>query len=200
MIQPFTYGYLNDEIVLLLHALGIDREVFLQKQRQHMEVLANALSDPRTAFRVFSSLGLHKLAEKTLLEGHQVIQGAITKAVTQEYAKMLNKRGEQKCRILIPQSRLLFGVCEPRGCLNEGECFVSPTHDNNGVARAISGYVLVTRNPCLHPGDLQKLLAVPRSELAHLVDCIVFPVEGRRPAADMMSGGDLDGDTCKFDD
>ncbi len=185
---------------MLLHALGISSEVFLHKQRQHLEVLATALSDSRTAFRLFSSLGLHELAEKTLLDGHQAVQAAIAKVVTQEYARMLNKRGEQKCRVLIPQSRLLFGVCDPRGCLGEGECFVRPTHDNDGIPRALSGYVLVSRNPCLHPGDLQKLLAVPKAELAHLVDCVVFPVKGQRPAADMMSGGDLDGDTCKFDD
>ena len=173
------------------------REVFLQKQHQHLEFLTKAQSDARTAFRLFSSLGLHELAEKGLLEGHQAVQKAVAKAITQEYAKMLNKRGEQKCRILVPQSRLLFGVCDPRGCLEEGECFVNPTSDEEGIARAISGYVLVSRNPCLHPGDLQKLVAVAKPELAHLVDCVVFPVKGRRPAADIMSGGDLDGDTCE---
>ena len=49
----------------------------------------------------------------------------------------------------------------------------------------------------LHPGDLQKFKVVAKDELAHLVDCIVFPTRGKRPAADLMSGGDLDGDTCK---
>jgi hypothetical protein len=29
------------------------------------------------------------------------------------------------------------------------------------------------------------------------VDCIVFSTRGKRPAADLMSGGDLDGDTCR---
>ena len=57
--------------------------------------------------------------------------------------------------------------------------------------------VLVTRNPCLHPGDTQKFKAVQHDELSHLVDCIVFPSQGRRPSADLMSGGDLDGDKCR---
>jgi regulator of nonsense transcripts 1 len=48
------------------------------------------------------------------------------------------------------------------------------------------------------PGDLQKFKVVERPELAHLVDCIVFSAQGKRPAADMMSGGDLDGDTCRL--
>ena len=118
--------------------------------------------------------------------------------VAQEHDKMLNKRNEYKCRILIPKSRLLFGVCDHRGILQEGECHIRPTADEDGIPHSLTGtYVLVARNPCLHPGDLQKLRVTARPELAHLVDCIVFPTRGRRPAADMMSGGDLDGDTCE---
>ena len=56
--------------------------------------------------------------------------------------------------------------------------------------------VLVTRNPCLHPGDLQKFRAIDVPELSHLSDVIVFPTNGKRPSADLMSGGDLDGDKC----
>jgi hypothetical protein len=40
-------------------------------------------------------------------------------------------------------------------------------------------------------------MAVDRPQLAHLKDCVVFSVKGNRPAAGQMSGGDLDGDTCK---
>jgi hypothetical protein len=112
---------------------------------------------------------------------------------------MLNKRDEQRCRILIPKSRLLFGVCDAWGVLREGECAVKITMDGDGQPRALDGMeILVTRNPCLHPGDLQKFKVVARVELAHLVDCIVFPTRGKRPAADLMSGGDLDGDTCTY--
>lgn len=72
------------------------------------------------------------------------------------------------------------------------------TMDGNGQSYTLKGMdVLVTRNPCLHPGELQKLKAVERDELFRLVNCIIFPTRGTRPAADLMSGGDLDGDTCK---
>jgi hypothetical protein len=127
------------------------------------------------------------------------VQPTIIKLVNAEYDKTLNKRDEQRCRILIPKSRLLFGVCDAWGVLKEGECAVKITMDGNGQPQALKGMeILVARNPCLHPGDLQKLKVVARDELAHLVDCVVFPTSGRRPAADMMSGGDLDGDTCKY--
>ena len=139
-----------------------------------------------------------ELAEKVLLDGIETVSGTLKKYVNQEYDKMINKRDEQKCRILIPKSRLLFGICDPYGRLRPGECFVRITQEDDGMPRTLTGIeVLVTRNPCLHPGDLRKIKAVDCPELAHLTDCIVFPTKGPRPAADTMSGGDLDGDTCE---
>ena len=163
------------------------------------------LGELREAFRFLGCCNRLDVAEKLLLEGFQSVQQTIKSLVKQEYAKMINKRDEQRCRILIPESRLLFGVCDPsakpgqRGLIKDGCCFVRITHDGDGQARTIvNTKVLVTRNPCLHPGDLQKFRAVDVPELSHLVDCIVFPTQGRRPSADLMSGGDLDGDKCKM--
>ena len=111
---------------------------------------------------------------------------------------MINKREEQKIRILIPKSRLLFGACDPYGLLKAGECFLRVTLDEVGTSLTITGVnVLVSRNPCLHPGDLRKLKAINVPELSHLTDCVVFSTNGSRPSADLMSGGDLDGDTCE---
>ena len=190
---------MNDEVILLLHALGIQENVLLQKQTEHFQFLASAAHDSRAGFRFLTYTNNFELAEKLLLNSIEALQPTICKLVNAEYDRMLNKRDEQRCRILIPKSRLLFGVCDAWGVLKEGECAVKVTMDGGGQALALTGMnLLVTRNPCLHPGDLQKFKVVAKDELAHLVDCIVFPTIGRRPAADMMSGGDLDGDTCKF--
>lgn len=111
---------------------------------------------------------------------------------------MINKRDEQRCRIMVPHSRLLFGVADYRGVLREGECAVTVTLHGDGRARSLSNCeVIVSRNPCLHPGDIRKFRVVYKRELEHLVDCIVFPIKGKRPSADLMSGGDLDGDQCR---
>ena len=37
----------------------------------------------------------------------------------------------------------------------------------------ISGPVLVTKNPCVHPGDIRNLKAVIKEELKHLENVIV---------------------------
>ncbi len=171
----------------------------MRKQTEYFEYLHGATHDPRLGFCFLTYMNRPELAENLLLDGIEPVRPTISKLVNEEYDRMLNKRDEQRCRILIPKSRLIFGVCDAWDVLKEGECAVKVTMDGDGQPRALKGTeVLVTRNPCLHPGDLQKFKVVERDELAHLVDCIVFPTRGKRPSADLMSGGDLDGDTCKF--
>lgn len=185
-------------MALLLHSLGIHQDVLAKKQHEYLEFLQLADTDARSAFRFLSAIDELCLAEKVLLDGLESVRKKVQKKVGEEHAKLLNKKSEHRCRVLISRSRLLFGVCDPYGVLKEGECFVKPTLEGDGVPHAVRGAsVLVARNPCLHPGDLRKLRAVAKQELSHLTDCIVFPTNGRRPAADMMSGGDLDGDQCK---
>ncbi|TFB03406.1 putative RNA-dependent RNA polymerase 1 [Trichoderma ghanense] len=194
--KPYVFGHLNDEVVVLLDALGISRQTLLRKQQEHFDFLAQAYQNPIVAFRILCHLNMPEDAEKVIIDSLDAVRPTINRLVKAEYDKMLNKRDEQRCRILIPKSRLLFGVCDAWGVLKPGQCAVKVTMDGDGQPYALKGTkVLVTRNPCLHPGDLQKLDVVERPELAHLVDCIVFPTTGRRPTADMMSGGDLDGDT-----
>ena len=196
--KPYSFGYLNDEVILLLHALGIPDSIFLRKQQEHLDLLSAAPQDPREAFRFLSYINEPRMAETVLMEGLDAMEATVRSQVNNEYGKLLNKRDEQRCRIFVPQSRLIFGVCDPRNVLKDGECALRITMDGDGVPRTIVGTdVLVTRNPCLHPGDLQKFKAVQHDELSHLVDCIVFPTQGRRPSADLMSGGDLDGDKCR---
>ena len=137
------------------------------------------------------------------MDGIDSVLQTLRSLVKHEYSRLLSKRDEQRCRILIPKSRLLFGVCDPSsqsgvpGKLKPGTCFVRITLDGDGEARTLlNTEVLVTRNPCLHPGDLQKFKVVDVPEFAHLADCIVFSTCGKRPSADLMSGGDLDGDKC----
>ncbi|KAH7007855.1 RNA dependent RNA polymerase-domain-containing protein [Microdochium trichocladiopsis] len=110
-----------------------------------------------------------------------------------------------------PAGTYVEGITSPRGPIWHStgksltkECFPSAMAEcscraddrhGDGLPYALKNTeVLVARNPCLHPGDLQKFKAVEHASLSHLVDCIVFPARGRRSPADMMSGGDLDGD------
>ena len=72
----------------------------------------------------------------------------------------------------------------------------------------VPGPVLITKNPCVHPGDVRKVDTLTKekdpdrfAKLSHLYNVIVFPSKGARPLQNMMSGGDLDGDVymCIWD-
>lgn len=65
---------------------------------------------------------------------------------------------------------------------------MNETHD------IITGDVIVSRNPCSHPGDMRLLKAVDVPDLRYLFNVVVFSQKGNRPRCNMMSGGDLDGD------
>ena len=183
----------------MLHSLGVSEQALLQRQREHLNILAEADAlNAKAAFRLLSYMNKPDIAERVLLEDASAVGKQIRKAVADERHAMINKRQEQRCRILVQSSRLLFGICDQLDCLKVGECFVRITSDSDGLPHTLTNTeVLVTRNPCLHPGDLQKFRVVDKPELAHLVDCIVFSTRGKRPAADLMSGGDLDGDNCE---
>ncbi|CAF2718204.1 unnamed protein product [Rotaria sp. Silwood2] len=57
-----------------------------------------------------------------------------------------------------------------------------------------AGTVLVTKNPCLHPGDIRKLKAVYVPKLQSCIrDGIVFSSNGHRPSFNEMTGADLGG-------
>ena len=121
---------------------------------------------------------------------------------------------KKKARVLVPESATLIGVVDTDGILEEGEVFVQirrdsykyTTSDPKGVEKAqinqlmdgkqevLTGEIMVTRNPCLHPGDIRVLTAVDKPEFHHLSNVIIFNSKGPRPLCNMMAGGDLDGD------
>lgn len=65
----------------------------------------------------------------------------------------------------------------------------------------VAGPVLITKNPCVHPGDVRKVSTLTHekdperfNQMSHLYNVIVFSTKGTRPLQNMMSAGDLDGD------
>ncbi|CAF5001728.1 unnamed protein product, partial [Rotaria sp. Silwood1] len=105
-------------------------------------------------------------------------------------------------RIPIPpkDGRNLFGVADETGELKYDQCFIQYTSldskdDGQRKLHVVTGTVLVTKNPCLWPGDFRRLTAVRNSKLEECMrDVIVFPIDGKRPHSNEISGSDLDGD------
>ncbi|TKA26645.1 hypothetical protein B0A50_04753 [Salinomyces thailandicus] len=103
-------------------------------------------------------------------------------------------------RLKLGRSTNLFGLCDPLDVLQPGQvCVNIPGFRDPVTGEVISNLhgrdIIVSRNPGRRNSDMQKVRVVSPPELAHLQNVIVFSAKGRRPPADMLSGGDYDGDT-----
>eukprot|EP01118_Nematostelium_gracile_P006894 TRINITY_DN2229_c0_g1_i9.p1 TRINITY_DN2229_c0_g1~~TRINITY_DN2229_c0_g1_i9.p1 ORF type:complete len:372 (+),score=48.35 TRINITY_DN2229_c0_g1_i9:163-1278(+) len=99
---------------------------------------------------------------------------------------------KKKARVFIKDGVLLMGVMDEYGVLKQDEVFFQLCKD--GETTVGSGTVVITKNPCFHPGDVRKFTAVNHPKLSHLRNCLVFPQTSSRPHPNEMSGSDLDGD------
>ncbi|KAH8834885.1 RNA dependent RNA polymerase-domain-containing protein [Flagelloscypha sp. PMI_526] len=102
---------------------------------------------------------------------------------------------KHRAHIFIPGSYTLIGVADEWDCLEEGEVYAHIFDPKRDVDTILSGKILITRSPQIHPGDMQFCQAVGRkSELTHLRNVVVFSCKGSRSLCSKLGGGDLDGD------
>ncbi|XP_022778050.1 uncharacterized protein LOC111319571, partial [Stylophora pistillata] len=199
--------FLNHQVIMLLSNLGVPDEVFIKLQNDMLDKLAGMLVNERDAIQLLGS------GAKVGVSYHNVSNAGIP-LTTEPFFKSLlvamyrNHMHEllSRARILLPpaEARLMMGVMDELGVLKPGQVFVQYSAVETREDRddefdknkkiVLSGPVVVTRNPCLHPGDVRQLEAVDVPGLFHLVDCIVFPSRGSRTHPNEMAGGDLDGD------
>lgn len=113
---------------------------------------------------------------------------------------LLNRYTED-LHIQVPLSTYAFCIADPYRVLEPDEIhlgFSKNWKDPDGrfEDNLLEGMdVLVGRLPAHVPSDIQRRRAVWKSELRHFKDVIVFSTKGDQPLADMLSGGDYDGDT-----
>ncbi|CAM4932198.1 unnamed protein product [Rotaria socialis] len=109
----------------------------------------------------------------------------------------------QRTRIRIPpnKGRNMFGIADEYKVLKADEVFIQYTilyevRNNQKRRTEILDQckVVITKNPCHHPGDIRTFTAVNYPQLRHLKDVVVFSQQGDRPAPHDISGSDLDGD------
>jgi RNA-dependent RNA polymerase len=73
------------------------------------------------------------------------------------------------------------------------QVFVQYQIGTGGRPKVVGGMVMVVKHPVTHPGDIRLLKAVHVRSLLHVVNAIVFPLDGERPHPNEMSGSDLGG-------
>ncbi|KAI6047736.1 RNA dependent RNA polymerase-domain-containing protein [Pisolithus marmoratus] len=102
-------------------------------------------------------------------------------------------RSSVKAYLKAPQVGNPYGVLAPDEVQILARDSKFPQPDGT-VSHFIVGDVLLARYPCKLPTDVQKVKAVVKSELSNYVDVIVCPIQGSRRFADILAGGDYDGD------
>ncbi|CAF1369179.1 unnamed protein product [Adineta steineri] len=200
--------FLNRQDIVLLESRDIPHVNFLNLQNDHHFWLVCALLKAENAYELLQDkllpiFNLRKIAQNiNIVEEPFFIKLIITCAFN------IIRELLDRTRIYISDedARNMFGIVDEYGVLENKQVFIqySPMRQNklyfskeeedNIQPRVITGKVVVTKNPCHHPGDLRVFDAVDRAELHNLVDVIVFPQQGPRPHPNEISGSDLDGD------
>lgn len=197
--------YLNREIVSLLSTLGVEDENFEALLNEHIHLLDKMLTDQQAALDVLESvggLGNKSILARMLLQGYQPNMEPYLSMMLQAYRESQLSDIRTRCRIFVPKARVLIGCLDETGVLNYGQVYVRVTMTKaelkcsderffrkvDDTTSVVIGKVIVTKNPCLHPGDIRVLDAVYDDDLEEkgLVDCILFPQKGERYEAHLL--------------
>ncbi|EPQ58296.1 hypothetical protein GLOTRDRAFT_36051 [Gloeophyllum trabeum ATCC 11539] len=125
----------------------------------------------------------------------------VLQAKLREVIKSKIKTYVSKYNFEVFMSCTAFIVPDPVGVLEAGEIQIlcsdrvmKPSDGSDELTNVIIGDVVVGRNPCKLPTDVQKVRAVQKDELREYRDVIVFSTKGDRSLASKLGGGDYDGD------
>jgi hypothetical protein len=114
---------------------------------------------------------------------------------------LLNRLNDIKKKLSVPLARSTnvhimadwWGVLEPGKVYLDFSSFMNDQTGN--YEELLAGQeVLVARSPAHFPSDIRKVKVVPEAELMSHKDVIIFFAKGKEPLADMLPGGDYDGD------
>ncbi|KAI5808554.1 RNA dependent RNA polymerase-domain-containing protein [Peziza echinospora] len=194
--------YLNRPLIKILEDLGVGDGVFLQLQADEVKKLRDAAHTPTLAanFMQRRNIAVGQMKLPWLI---QVLQNLGLSFKDDEFlgqafelALLTALRDiKYRSRIEVPEGFTVMGLMDETGYLKEGEiyCHVESEEQNS----VLTGEIVITRAPAMHPGDVQicKAVHVPNdSPLQALKNCVVFSQHGARDLPSMLSGGDLDGD------
>jgi hypothetical protein len=193
--------YLNEQMIKILEDMGVKDDFFLDLQSTAVERLRMTTSNSINAANflraqsVGEEIGLpwfvKQLANLNLsFHDDDFLLDVLETTVLAEVRSL-----KYKARIPVKNGYTLFGIMDETGFLEEDQIFCIV--DEDGKVKCITGKVIITRSPALHPGDVQWVTAVDAPEsspLRQLRNCICFSQKGSRDLPSKLSGGDLDGD------
>ena len=194
--RPHENGYLDILLTMLLIDRGVLVEYIKSLQKGYYKLLKKMCKDKASADLFLRLTGRNYSVNRNLTS--QLRQDEIDKMIDYvddpEHEQPKLKR-VPRTYILVPKSRMVFGVCDPHGKLNYDECYFNPTLFNDESEEfADKSKVIVACIPCHHPGDIRVLtLTHDKSGYENLNDCLVLPMKGPRSHAFECGGSNFCG-------
>ncbi|KAI4158772.1 MAG: hypothetical protein LQ342_007167 [Letrouitia transgressa] len=193
--------YLNRPLIKILEDLGVPDWSFVYLQAEAVEQLRITTLNPVNAANflqrnlIGKAARLSWLIRKLSYIGMSFQDDHFLRSVLELAVLIQLKELKYRSRIYVENGMTVYGIMDETDFLEEGQIYCSVQNDKSGMV--LTGRVVITRNPALHPGDVQCVDAVdaPKgSPLRDVHNCVVFSSKGKRDLPSQLSGGDLDGD------
>lgn len=156
-------AYLNRQIILLLTSMNLENadETLFELQENEIRQTLALTGNSADACQSLKDLGedfgfgCHKFLIdflKTLKE----CQEPFTHRMLLSMQAFRMRELKLRAKIRVPDSWCLLGVVDETKTLQYGQVFIQldDPDDKQSRSRIIEGAVIVTRNPCFHPGSL----------------------------------------------
>ncbi|GIY55551.1 probable RNA-dependent RNA polymerase 2 [Caerostris extrusa] len=169
---------LNRPFISILNDMGVRHRTFMKLQEDMLRTLTSILYDEQEAARFLDSKTPNQIFNYKDLSDSGIF--LTTEPFFRSLLLALHRHHVANIAIDPSKGRNMLGVLDETGLLNQNEVFVQYTKDlsygeTTRDTVILKREVLVTKNPCLFPGDVRKFWAVDIPDLHHIVDCIVFP-------------------------
>jgi hypothetical protein len=189
ILGPTSY-HLNRPLIMLLEGLGVRIEEIKRFQDQAVLDTQHVGRSLKNAAALFEAHGLgssFRLA--TVLRNlEKIYAGSLQEdpfynQLLQVSVFHVLRDLKNYARIPIPGAWTLVGVADTHGFLKENEIFAC-VKQPDGEVTYLEGHVLVSRSPCIHPGDVQAAIAIgPPPECSPfakdpLPNTVVFSIKG----------------------
>jgi hypothetical protein len=187
--KPGPY-FLNRPLIMLLEGLGVPYRVFKRYQDDAVQTTRKAASSLKEAASLLECHGLGASYRLPSILNHLDKLGLNSLPDDDFYQKMLEyathhvlRDLKSHSRIPVPGAWTLVGVADTHRYLQENQIFtcIKPI---SGGRRYLTGRVLISRSPTIHPGDVRIVEAIGAPpagscfEEEPLANTVVFSVQG----------------------
>ena len=194
----YIQAYLNRQIIMLLSALGIEDQIFINKLVEYK----NRLEDEKFVLSLIHYDEWNSMFREMNLNGINQLNDRLIRSLVENNKNLLYNDLQNKTRIYIEKSAYVIGIMDEFGVLEYGEAYCHI--QTKTLDLIINQKCSVAKCPCLHPGDIRILNfkkydeTNPETEKYKVflpyINVIIFPQKGPRPHPNELSGSDLDGD------